>query len=160
MNVSTDGCMRSTNMPGKIPIQNATVGILDASTGGSIASGTSAADGYFTVANIPAGQSYEAPLQPGQAARIFTGAPLPPGADAIVIQEDTEADGRAVVVKEPAQAGAYVRPAGLDFECGQVLLHRGRIRELPGTWRALIDGKVGRKWAEKHHSEWYKGVEK
>ncbi|MDJ0896542.1 MAG: molybdopterin molybdotransferase MoeA [Alphaproteobacteria bacterium] len=78
------------------------------------------------VADIPAGQSYETPLQPGEAARIFTGAPLPPGADAIVIQEDTEADGRAVVVKEPAQAGAYVRPAGLDFECGQVLLHRGR----------------------------------
>ncbi len=30
----------------------------------------------------------------------------------------------------------------------------------PGTWRALIDGKVGRKWAKKHHSEWYKEIVK
>ncbi len=62
----------------------------------------------------------------GEAARIFTGAPLPDGADTIVIQEDTERRGDHVEVKEGAARGRYVRPAGLDFAEGDVLLHKGR----------------------------------
>ena len=67
------------------------------------------------VGSVPAGQSYDHPLSAGEAVRIFTGAPLPVGADAIVIQEDTERDGDIVVVREGAPSGRYVRPAGLDF---------------------------------------------
>ena len=72
------------------------------------------------VGHIAAGSRQEAPLATGQAARIFTGAPLPEGADAIVIQEDTERDGESVTVKESAARGTYVRPAGLDFRAGDV----------------------------------------
>ena len=72
------------------------------------------------VGAVPAGKSYDRPLSAGEAVRIFTGAPLPRGADAIVIQEDTDRDGETVVVREGAPSGRYVRPAGLDFETGAV----------------------------------------
>ena len=57
--------------------------------------------------------------------RIFTGAPLPAGADAIVIQEDTERDGDDVLVRE-AGPGQFVRPAGLDFNAGDLGLPAGK----------------------------------
>ena len=79
------------------------------------------------VGRAPAGGAYEGVLGPGQAVRIFTGAPLPEGADAIVIQENTETEGDTVIVKEGAPEGRYVRPAGLDFRAGEVGLEAGRL---------------------------------
>ncbi len=78
------------------------------------------------VAEIPAGAGFGGTLGPDEAARIFTGAPLPSSADAIVIQEDTERDGSRVRVLEGAPVGRYVRRAGLDFAEGDVLLRAGR----------------------------------
>src|SRR3954471_23234049 len=78
------------------------------------------------VAEIPAGAGFGGRLGPGEAARIFTGAPLPDGADAIVIQEDTERSGDRVKTREGAPSGRYVRPAGLDFAAGDVLLKAPR----------------------------------
>jgi molybdopterin molybdotransferase len=75
---------------------------------------------------VPAGQAYEGTVKPGEAVRIFTGAPVPDGADAIVIQEDTERQGALVEVREGAPKGRYVRPAGLDFREGDVGLKAGR----------------------------------
>src|SRR5215472_2858378 len=77
------------------------------------------------VAEIPAGAGFSGIVDKGEAARIFTGAPLPEGADTIVIQEDTERDGDMVRVVEGAKKGTYVRRAGLDFSEGEVLLHSG-----------------------------------
>ena len=77
------------------------------------------------VARVAAGSAYDGELRSGQAARIFTGAPLPRGSDSIVIQEDTEVSGDQVTVKETAALGNYVRPAGLDFRTGDVGLHAG-----------------------------------
>lgn len=79
------------------------------------------------VAEIPAGASYAGVIQSGQAARIFTGAPLPPGADTIVIQEDTERTGDTVKIDVSPKKGAYVRPAGLDFSDGETLLTAGKV---------------------------------
>jgi len=59
--------------------------------------------------------------------RIFTGAPLPTGADAVVMQEDTEADGDSVRVLRAVPAGRFVRPAGLDFSAGDEVLPKGRL---------------------------------
>jgi molybdopterin molybdotransferase len=78
------------------------------------------------VGSVPAGQRHEGMVGRGEAVRIFTGAPVPDGADAIVIQEDTDRRGDIVVVKEGAPAGRYVRPAGLDFREGAVGLVKGR----------------------------------
>jgi molybdopterin molybdotransferase len=78
------------------------------------------------VGYAPAGSAYGQPIKPGEAVRIFTGAPLPEGADAIVIQEDTQASVDSVLVKEAAAAGRYVRPAGLDFKRGDLGLAAGK----------------------------------
>ena len=74
-----------------------------------------------------AGNGYAGRIEPGQAVRIFTGAPVPDGADAIVIQEDTQSDGETVEIFETAAPGAFVRPAGLDFTAGDALLPVGHV---------------------------------
>jgi molybdopterin molybdotransferase len=78
------------------------------------------------VGAVPAGQAYPYPVKAGEAVRIFTGAPVPEAADAIVIQEDTDRDGDTVIVRESAPKGRYVRPAGLDFKEGDIGLKAGR----------------------------------
>ena len=78
------------------------------------------------VGHVPAGGRFEGKVGAGQAVRIFTGAPVPDGADAIVIQEDTEAAAGKVTVKEAARPGQFVRPAGLDFRAGDVGVKAGR----------------------------------
>jgi molybdopterin molybdotransferase len=68
-------------------------------------------------------------LAPGTAARIFTGATMPPGADAVVMQEQCTADGDTVIVRHVPKPGEWVRPRGLDIRSGQVILTRGtRLR--------------------------------
>ncbi len=79
------------------------------------------------VGAAPAGGAYEGKVGTNEAVRIMTGGPLPDGADTIVIQEDTQAQGDAVSVREGAAAGAYVRPAGMDFRAGEVGLTAGRV---------------------------------
>ena len=77
------------------------------------------------VGEAPAGSAYAGALQPGEAVRIFTGAPVPGGADTIIIQEDTARDGDSVVVRTSAAAGRHIRKAGIDFREGDVGLEAG-----------------------------------
>lgn len=72
-----------------------------------------------------AGHGFDAAIGPGQTVRIFTGAPLPRGADAILIQEDAEVDGTMVRPTESVKTGTYVRRAGLDFREGETGLRAG-----------------------------------
>lgn len=92
------------------------------------------------VGESAAGHGYEAELRAGEAVRIFTGAAVPKGADAIVIQEDAVRDGDFVRVPE-ASAGHHVRPAGGDFRAGQVLVAAG-MRIDP--WRLSLAASAGR----------------
>jgi molybdopterin molybdotransferase len=78
------------------------------------------------VGQAPAGGSYDHALQPGEAVRIFTGGPLPMGADSIVIQEDTKADGAQITILEAPRVGRHVRKAGLDFTAGDQPFVLGR----------------------------------
>jgi molybdopterin molybdotransferase len=78
------------------------------------------------VGEVAAGRPFSGEVHSGEAARIFTGGVVPPGADTIVIQENTERDGERITVKSPSPAGKHIRRAGLDFKDGQVLLARGR----------------------------------
>ena len=101
----------------------------------------SAMDGYAVraaaVADVPAtlkqigesaaGSGFAGSVGPGETVRIFTGAPLPDGADTIIIQEVTDADGETITIKESAKEGHFVRPAGLDFSEGEILLKAGRV---------------------------------
>lgn len=73
---------------------------------------------------IPAGQVGE-PLQPGTAARIFTGAPIPDGADAVVMQEYCVAEGGPVQIRHLPKCGENIRRAGEDIAVGAVVLEAG-----------------------------------
>ena len=77
------------------------------------------------IGEVAAGHPFATTIGPGQAARIFTGGVVPPGADTIVIQENTKPDGDRVTVTTAAAQGRHIRRAGLDFTKGQVLLPRG-----------------------------------
>jgi molybdopterin molybdotransferase len=102
----------------------------------------SAMDGYAVVANSckrggrlrvigeqPAGPDRKLRVGGGEAARIFTGATLPQGADAIVMQEDVTRDGTDISVNTDVEAGEFVRRRGCDLAEGQMILARGeRIR--------------------------------
>jgi molybdopterin molybdotransferase len=101
----------------------------------------SAMDGYAVraadLAEVPrrlsvigmaaAGRSFAGLVGPGEAVRIFTGAPLPAGADAVLIQENATADGKTVTAQFPVSRGQNIRAAGLDFLAGEVLLPAGRV---------------------------------
>jgi molybdopterin molybdotransferase len=78
------------------------------------------------VGQAPAGGSYDQTLKAGEAVRIFTGGPLPMGADSIVIQEDTKADGTNITILEAPRLGRHVRKAGLDFSVDDTPLEVGR----------------------------------
>src|SRR5476649_84569 len=75
---------------------------------------------------VAAGRPFERAVGAGEAARIFTGGVIPDGADAVVIQEDTVVDGDHIAITEAAKSGRHIRPAGVDFREGDVLLARGR----------------------------------
>ena len=78
------------------------------------------------VGRIIAGAMPSRPLKAGESMQIFTGAPLPEGADAVVPQEDVAADGDRVTIRGRIAAGAYVRPAGEDVRAGDVVVEPGR----------------------------------
>ncbi len=73
---------------------------------------------------VPAGHVPET-LKPGTAARIFTGAMIPPGADAVVMQEQCAAEGGDVVVNHAPRSGEWVRKAGEDIRAGAEILPAG-----------------------------------
>jgi molybdopterin molybdotransferase len=77
------------------------------------------------IGEVAAGRPFDRALGAGEAARIFTGGVIPDGADAVVIQEDTVADGHTITITEAASPGRHVRPAGVDFREGDVLLKAG-----------------------------------
>ena len=76
---------------------------------------------------IAAGYTGREPLAPGTAARIFTGATVPVGADAVVMQEDCREEGGVVTVSTPVTRGQNIRPKGQDIAPGSTVLARGRV---------------------------------
>jgi molybdopterin molybdotransferase len=96
-----------------------------------------AADAVSTGAVLPVSQRIVAgqigvPLAAGSAARIFTGAPLPDGADVVVMQEATRAAGDAAIeIAEPPRVGQWIRRLGTDIAIGQTVLHAGARLHAP-----------------------------
>jgi len=77
------------------------------------------------IGEAPAGRRFPGAVGPGECVRIFTGAPMPDGADAVVIQEDADADGDRVTARASVAAGRHVRRAGLDFREGEDAIPAG-----------------------------------
>ena len=73
-----------------------------------------------------AGRAFEGVVGPGEAVRIFTGAPMPAGADSIVIQEDVEREDKRIRLSVAAPPGDNLRQAGMDFREGESLISAGR----------------------------------
>ena len=77
--------------------------------------------------DLPAGYTSKDTLEPGQALRIMTGAPLPPGSDTVIMQENTRSDGATVSILQSEKRGANVRYAGEDIKKGAVLSQAGAL---------------------------------
>ncbi|MFD1792615.1 gephyrin-like molybdotransferase Glp [Ochrobactrum teleogrylli] len=87
-----------------------------------------------------AGKRFDGSLLPGQAVRIFTGAPMPEVADTIVIQEHTERSGDQLTILEGIATGRHIRRAGLDFAPGKTVLSVGRELDAPALSLAAASG--------------------
>lgn len=79
------------------------------------------------VADLPAGRLLRQALGRGQAVRIMTGAPLPGGADAVVMVEDTSSDERGVVVRRAVRSGDNIGQAGEDLKKGETAVEKGTV---------------------------------
>jgi molybdopterin molybdotransferase len=77
------------------------------------------------IGEVAAGRPFEKMVGKGEAVRIFTGGVVPEGADAVVIQEDTVVEDGGITITEAATVGRHIRPAGIDFREGDVLLAGG-----------------------------------
>ncbi|MDF2730912.1 MAG: molybdopterin molybdenumtransferase MoeA [Acidimicrobiia bacterium] len=77
------------------------------------------------IGDLPAGSSTDIEVGPGQAIKIMTGAPMPPGADTVAKVEDTSTEGSKVTISTAVQPGTSVRPAGGDVPKGQVVFTAG-----------------------------------
>jgi molybdopterin molybdotransferase len=78
------------------------------------------------IGEISAGEFVEEELPPGKAYKIFTGAPLPPGADAVIEIEKVKVEGNKVLISSPVEEGANVRKAGEYAEIGEVIIQEGK----------------------------------
>ncbi|ETA54026.1 molybdopterin molybdotransferase MoeA [Ponticoccus alexandrii] len=80
-----------------------------------------AGDSLTVIGESAAGHGFAGPVGPGQAVRIFTGAPVPEGATRVVIQEDTTRDGDRITLQANLDAPTHIRPAGSDFRAGAAI---------------------------------------
>ena len=82
-------------------------------------------NGFRLVGESAAGHGYAGTLKAGEMVRIFTGAPVPEGADAVLLQENATVDGHTIHANETVLSGENIRAAGLDFHAGAPALQAG-----------------------------------
>ena len=92
--------------------------------GYAVAGGNAPGTSYEVIGEAGAGHGFAGTLSPGQALRIFTGAPVPQGAERVVIQEDVDRADDRITVRPGADAATHIRPAGQDFSRGAALMPR------------------------------------
>ena len=81
----------------------------------------------LVVGKVAAGNSFEGTIKKGEAVRIFTGAPIPNGANSILIQEDAVELNNFITVREEIEKNDFIRKKGGDYKAGQILLNKGKI---------------------------------
>ena len=88
------------------------------------------------IGKVPAGRRFQGAVGPGEAVRIFTGAPVPEGADTIVIQENAAEAGDVVTVTADTPPGKNIRHAGLDFAAARWCCRRPACSaRAPSAWQ-------------------------
>lgn len=106
---------------------------------------------FTVIGEAAAGHRFDGHTGPGQAVRIFTGAPMPEGTDRVIIQEDITVSGTVITLSGPVDTGPHVRPAAADFTAGSrleahrllrphdiALLAAMNVADLPVTRRPQI----------------------
>ena len=96
---------------------------------------------FLIVGESAAGHAFGESLKPGEAVRIFTGAPVPAGAERVVIQEEATRDGDRVKTPPAGDRSSFIRPSGGDFRAGQTLLEPGVRLD---AWRIGLAASSGR----------------
>jgi len=84
--------------------------------------------GFRVIGEAPAGHAFAGRVGKGEALRIFTGAPVPEGADRVVIQEDVLREGDTITLRDSPDSARHIRPAGIDFRAGDMLSAPRRLR--------------------------------
>src|ERR1700754_605156 len=124
---NADGRVLAAGISAPLPLPPFTNSAVDgyAVRGGDLPSTEEQA--FPVTGRVQAGAAAQGPIQPGHAVRIFTGAPMPEGADTVFMQEDVRIDDRGhVVLPSGLKVGANVRPAGEDIPQGHVALTAGQ----------------------------------
>ena len=132
--LSTLGCFAAEDYFARLPLPNFDNSAMD---GYAVVASSSRTGGRLRViGEQPAGLDRKLRISPGEAVRIFTGAPTPAGADAVVMQEDVTLDRDEIVLNVDVQPGEFIRKRGCDLSEGQKILSAGeRIR--PATLALL-----------------------
>jgi molybdopterin molybdotransferase len=123
---AADGRVLAKDISAPLPLPPFTNSAVD---GYAVRSGDlrqAAEQAFPVVGRVQAGAPARAPLEAGHAVRIFTGAPMPQGADMVFMQEDVRLDQGRVVLPAGLKPGANVRPAGEDIPAGHAALQSGR----------------------------------
>jgi molybdopterin molybdotransferase len=89
--------------------------------------GTAAGERFKVTGFLPAGETLSAPVPAGEAVRIMTGAPVPPGCDTVAPFEEVEAEGEWITVGRSVRSGAHVRERGEDIRLGQTVIRAGSL---------------------------------
>ncbi len=123
---AADGRVLAKDISAPLPLPPFTNSAVD---GYAVRSGDlpqAAEKAFPVVGRVQAGASAQAPVEAAHAVRIFTGAPMPRGADTVFMQEDVRLDQGSVVLPAGLKPGANVRPAGEDVPAGHCALKSGR----------------------------------
>src|SRR5437899_7670 len=121
--LSALGCFAAEDYFARLPLPNFDNSAMDGYA--VVASSGRTGERLRLIGEQPAGLDRQLRISPGEAVRIFTGAPTPAGADAIVMQEDTRREGSEVVVTVDVDLGEFIRRRGADLAEGQKILERG-----------------------------------
>ncbi len=88
----------------------------------------------FVIGEVPAGSVFDGKVGPGQVVRLFTGSPIPEGANHVIIQEDVERTGDTIKIIDVQNPPRHIRRAGIDFETRDLLVRKGeRINAVQGS---------------------------
>lgn len=125
--VEADGRVLARDIPAPLPLPPFTNSAVDGYAVGNADLPQKAEQTFPLDGRIQAGGLAQAPIKRGHTARIFTGAPMPPGAETVFMQEDVRIDEAGKIVLPPGlKRGANVRPAGEDIPVGHVALRAGQ----------------------------------
>jgi len=124
--VRADGRVLARDVAAPLPLPPFTNSAVDGYAVASRDLPQSIEQAFPVAGRVQAGGASAAPVEPGQAMRIFTGAPMPDGADTVFMQEDVRLEDGKVVLPAGLKPGANVRPVGEDIPAGHVALPAGR----------------------------------